>query len=159
MSPWVWVANILGWPVIHLTVSWVFTRLSAKHFDPQSYVFRPRSWEAGGAVYLRFLKVKSWKARLPDGAAWFAGGFSKKRIRTRAPEYLEDFARETCRGEAAHWATFAFAPIFAFWNPPWAIAVMFGYAVLANFPCIVVQRYNRVALLRIRHTRSSPEAF
>jgi glycosyl-4,4'-diaponeurosporenoate acyltransferase len=37
--------------------------------------------------------------------------------------------------------------MFGLWNPPWAVAVMFIYATVANVPCLLVQRYNRARLL------------
>ena len=40
-------------------------------------------------------------------------------------------------------------PIFFIWNPPWARWVMTVYALAANLPCILVQRYNRFTLNRI----------
>ena len=149
MSVWVWVANILGWPLIHLTVSWVFMKLDSTCFDPNGFFFRERSWEQGGDFYLRAFSVKRWKSRLPDGAAWFAGGFAKKKLQRRDTTYLQRFILETCRGEAAHWVTMSLAPVFFIWNPLWASAVMLVYAVLANAPCIIVQRYNRVGLRRL----------
>jgi glycosyl-4,4'-diaponeurosporenoate acyltransferase len=40
-------------------------------------------------------------------------------------------------------------PIFALWNPAALMAAMVAYAVVANLPCLVVQRYNRGRLLRV----------
>ncbi len=36
--------------------------------------------------------------------------------------------------------------LFFLWNPAWAGWVMVLYATLANGPCIITQRYNRVRL-------------
>ena len=91
---------------------------------------------------------RSWKGMLPEGAAFFRGGFRKAKLLRRDPEYIERFIRETCRGELVHWVTLAFAPLFILWNPAWAIAVMMGYGIVANVPCIVTQRYNRLRLAR-----------
>ncbi len=154
MSIWVWIANIGLWPLIHLTVSYSFTRMKAESFDPYSILFKTRRWEMNGSFYQKFFFIKSWKSKLPDGAAWFAGAFPKKKLSSRSPEYLKRFLLETCRAEAAHWATFFCFPIFFIWNPPWACAVMFGYAVFMNLPCIVVQRYNRIVLKKINRGAS-----
>ena len=35
----------------------------------------------------------------------------------------------------------------------WACLVMTAYAVAANLPCILAQRYNRIALDRVLRTR------
>lgn len=143
------VLNIVGWPVIHVLVSrWAFAR-SRSSFDPSAWLYRPRVCENSGRLYEGFFRVKKWKASLPDGAALMGNSFTKKSLRRRDLAYFEDFVRETCRGEWAHWTTMSFAPIFFLWNPPWASAVMLAYALLANLPCIVVQRYNRIVLTRI----------
>ncbi|MCF7734052.1 MAG: hypothetical protein K9N23_20380 [Akkermansiaceae bacterium] len=36
-----------------------------------------------------------------------------------------------------------------FWNSWWADAVMAAYAIAANLPCILAQRYNRLRLRRL----------
>jgi glycosyl-4,4'-diaponeurosporenoate acyltransferase len=40
-------------------------------------------------------------------------------------------------------------PVFFTWNPPWACWVMVGYAIFANAPCIIAQRYNRLILTKL----------
>lgn len=42
----------------------------------------------------------------------------------------------------------AFVPLFFLWNPWWADLVIVAYAIAANVPCIVAQRYNRVRFQR-----------
>jgi glycosyl-4,4'-diaponeurosporenoate acyltransferase len=44
-------------------------------------------------------------------------------------------------------------PIFFVWNPPWACWLMTVYALGANLPCILAQRYNRLAFERMARTR------
>ena len=41
------------------------------------------------------------------------------------------------------------APVFALWNPAPLLAAMVAYAVVANVPCIMVQRYNRARIERV----------
>lgn len=146
---WLIAVNVLAWLVIHLGVAWLGTTIPARLFDPGRRPYRPRVWEADGSVYERWLRIKAWKDRLPDGAALFAGGFRKANLRATSNEYLVRFARETCRGEAVHWAVLFASSLFFLWNPWWAGWVMVAYAVLANAPCILVQRYNRIRLTRL----------
>jgi glycosyl-4,4'-diaponeurosporenoate acyltransferase len=40
-------------------------------------------------------------------------------------------------------------PVFFIWNPLWACFVMVAYALAANVPFIIVQRYNQLVLTRI----------
>lgn len=135
--------NALMWPVIQLGLAWGFTRMPARWFDP------PRGWRCPGetpARYERWFRVHLWKDSLPDGASWFAGGVPKSRIGGTSAGALRRFAIETWRGELCHWAAMAFTPLCFLWNPPWACAVMATYAVLANLPCVMVQRYNRIRI-------------
>jgi glycosyl-4,4'-diaponeurosporenoate acyltransferase len=149
-------ANVLGWPAIHLAFSAWITRWPTERFDPRTPLYRGRRWEAEGRLYETLFLVRSWKGMLPDGAALLRGGFRKSKLVRRDPAYLERFARETCRGELVHWITLAFAPLFIPWNPAWAIAVMMAYGILANIPCIVALRYNRLRLVRASARGSAP---
>ena len=46
------------------------------------------------------------------------------------------------------------APVFFLWNPWWADLVMVAYALAANLPCILAQRYNRLRFQRLLARRS-----
>ncbi len=147
MTAWIWAANILGWPVIQLGVARICLAMPAERFETCGWLCRVRGWERDGRVYEDWLAVRRWKRALPDGAGWF-GGFAKKRLTGHSAEYLRTFVAETRRAEFAHWCMLLCFPVFFLWNPPWACAVMLAYAVGANLPIIVVQRYNRAVLER-----------
>lgn len=154
MTALIWTANLLGWPLIHLAISFVVLRLPARLFAQDSWITAPRSWERNGRLYRDWLRIRSWKSRLPDGAPWL-GGFAKKKLNGRDPCCLERFLTETRRAEWAHWCMFGCLPLFFLWNPPWAWLVMTAYALASNLPCILAQRYNRIALARLVQTRSA----
>ena len=148
MTALVWAANVLGWPVIQLGIARVCLALPAERFAEGGWLYRVRGWEREGRVYEDWLAVRRWKRMLPDGASWF-GGFAKKKLTGHSAAYLRTFVAETRRAEFAHWCMLFCFPIFFLWNPPWACGVMFAYAVLANLPMIIVQRYNRAVLERV----------
>ena len=56
---------------------------------------------------------------------------------------------ENVRGEAVHWIVLSSSVFFFLWNPWWAGLIMVAYALAANGPCIVAQRYNRIRLMKI----------
>jgi glycosyl-4,4'-diaponeurosporenoate acyltransferase len=142
---WIITLNVLGWPLIQLGLAWGFTRLPERWFEvPERRLARTR-----GRMYERWFLIKHWKDRLPDAAAWFGGGFAKASLNGTDAEYLRRFIRETRRGEVCHWCAMACLPVFFLWNPLWADWVMIGYAVAANVPCILAQRYNRLRLRRL----------
>jgi glycosyl-4,4'-diaponeurosporenoate acyltransferase len=146
---WVIVFNVLGWLIIHGIASWWGHRQDVRHFYQDRFPYRLLHREHQGKVYERRLFIKKWKAWLPDGAAWFTGGFAKKRLQSADADYLQRFVWETRRAEWTHWLTMVPTPLFFWWNDFWGSVVIVGYAILANVPCILVQRYNRARLLHV----------
>jgi glycosyl-4,4'-diaponeurosporenoate acyltransferase len=144
---WIVILNVALWPLIQLALAWAFIRMPAEWFKP------PVSFESA-RFYEKYLGVRHWKDRLPDGGVWFGGGFAKSDMNTTDPAYLRRFIAETWRGELCHYCAFLFVPLFFLWNPWWADLIIMAYAIAANAPCIVAQRYNpnrsqtRFALMR-----------
>ena len=112
-------------------------------------LFRVRRFESGGRFYERWLRIKRWKDRLPEAGALFRGGISKRRVGAAGRASLERFAVETRRAELTHWLILAASPWFFLWNPWWLGVAMLGYGIVANVPCLAIQRYNRARLLRM----------
>jgi glycosyl-4,4'-diaponeurosporenoate acyltransferase len=146
---WAIAVNIAAWLVIHVVVSVSIARVALKSFNPRSWLYRQRTWEKGGRPYKSLLKVKRWKRLLPDGAAVFKAGFRKKRLAGRDAAYVQTFILEACRAELTHWIILAFSAVFFIWNEWWIGLIMIAYGLVANMPCIVAQRYNRIKLTRI----------
>lgn len=147
---WVLALNILGPPLVQLACAYLFLRLPDRWFAA-----RPGTREREIWLWEKCFHVNSWKQRLPDGAAWLNGGFAKSKLASHRSTYLRRYLIETRRGEACHWAAMAIFCTFFAWNPPWADLVIGLYALLANFPCIIVQRYNRARINRslLRNSR------
>jgi glycosyl-4,4'-diaponeurosporenoate acyltransferase len=148
-GPWAIAVDIAVWLVIHLGVVMVTARMRPDFFNPESWLYRQRTWERGGKIYKSLLKVKKWKRLLPDGAAVFKGGFRKKHLGRADAAYIRRFILETCRAEFTHWVIFLFALIFFLWNDWWIGLIMVAYGLATNMPCIVTQRYNRIRLKRV----------
>ncbi|RPJ35436.1 MAG: hypothetical protein EHM17_02720 [Verrucomicrobiaceae bacterium] len=140
---WIIVLNCTGWPVIQLGLAWGFTRM------PDAWFHAPGALPGEDWLYRHVFHVKRWKDRLPDAAGWFGGGFAKRALATTEPDYLRRFIRETWRGELCHWCAMLFVPVFFLWNPWWADLVILVYAIVANLPCILAQRHNRMRLRRL----------
>lgn len=141
--------DVAAWFLIHMVVSYIMSRQPLISFNYDSWLYKKRNWEKNGKFYEKLFRLKSWKRRLPDGAAIFKNGFEKKHLKETNKDYLDSFIRETCRAELTHWIVFLFGPLFLIWNLWWVGIVMIIYAAIANIPCIVTQRYNRIRLLRI----------
>jgi glycosyl-4,4'-diaponeurosporenoate acyltransferase len=140
------VANVVGWPVLQLSIAFISLRLPERLFASHQSTSQSQLLEA--SFYRAVLQVRKWKHLLPDGASWIGGSFSKRRLKSHSSDYLLRFAAEARRGEIAHWCMLACFPVFYFWNPPWACAVITLYACATNVPCIIVQRYNRFVILQ-----------
>lgn len=140
---WVITLNVAAWLVIQFGLAWGLTQFAGSRFNSDCFFARTRNWERRGRIYERTFAVKRWKDKLPDAAGWFRGGIPKARLRAATPESMRIFLRETWRGETVHWLALFALPLFCVWNPPWAVLVNAAYAVAANLPCILVQRYNR----------------
>jgi glycosyl-4,4'-diaponeurosporenoate acyltransferase len=145
--------DIAAWFLIHIGVSYLINMISVNHFDPINLLFRERKFEKGGSFYIRVFKVKSWKKKLPDGAAIFKAGLPKKHLQNIEKSYIDLFIRETCRAELIHWIIIFISPIFFIWNLYWVGWLMILYAVVVNIPCIITQRYNRIRLIRLLQRR------
>jgi glycosyl-4,4'-diaponeurosporenoate acyltransferase len=142
---WIVLLNVAGWLAIQMGLAWGFTKMPVGWFKPPDSF----SWERGGRFYEAVFRIKSWKDHLPDAARWFGGGFAKGALAAASPDYLQRFLRETWRGELCHWTAILCAPVFFLWNPWWGDGIIVTYAVVANVPCILAQRYNRLRLRRL----------
>lgn len=142
---WIIILNVGVWLVIQLGFAWVFTQMPVGWFNPSA----PRAWECDGRFYEQVFSIKRWKNWLPDAASWFTNGFAKGELTSKAPNYWRLFIRETWRGELCHWYAIACVPIFCLWNPWWGELIIVAYALAANLPCILAQRYNRSRLTRL----------
>ena len=145
--------DVVAWAVIHASTGYLVHRLPSTLFDHDTFLTRRRRIEGDGAPYVRWLRIKRWKRWLPEAGNLFAGGFDKKHLTGRDPQYLATYVRETRRAELGHVLAASAAPLFFLWNPWYAGVAMLVYAVVANGPCIAAQRYNRLRLLRILRLR------
>jgi glycosyl-4,4'-diaponeurosporenoate acyltransferase len=140
-------ANITTWPVLQLAIAWSFTKMNPRRFAKDYRIYRVQRWEVH--LYRRWLMIRRWKRMLPDGAIWVSDSSRKGVMSGYDTAYLRRFAAETRRSEAAHWLMLACFPVFFLWNPHWAWSVLALYAMAANIPCILVQRYNREIVRRL----------
>lgn len=148
-GPWAIAIDIAVWLVIHLGVGMSTARMRPDSFNPESWLYRQRTWERGGKTHKSLLKVKKWKRLLPDGVAVFKGGFRKKHLGDADAAHIRGLIVETCRAEFTHWVILLFALIFFLWNDWWIGLIMVAYGFAANMPCIITQRYNRIRLRRL----------
>lgn len=143
------IVDFAAWFFVHMGSALLTLNLPDRFFDNDNYLYRSRNWEKSGEIWQNLFRVRAWKDRLPDGATILKKGFPKKKLQSRDPDYLAAFIRESRRAELTHWIAMPPAVLFFLWNPPPVGLIMIVYALAANIPCVVAQRYNRARLQRI----------
>ena len=123
MIPLIVTVNVLGWPVIHVVLAWLFIRLPDECFAEDSWLTRQRDIERSGLHYRTTFAVQRMKRLLPDGAPWL-GGRSKTKIKGRNSAELNTFMLETRRAEVAHWCMLLCTPVFYLWKRANRIKIM-----------------------------------
>jgi len=136
----------LTWIVIQLFSGWIAHQLSPKAIDVLDHLLKTQGFEQGGRLYQKIFCIKSWKDRLPEAGAFFAGGIAKNRLSSSHLSDLLVFYRETVRAEFSHWLPFFFSWSFFIWNKPDIAIWMPPIGFLGNLPFLLIQRYNRARI-------------
>lgn len=146
---WTIVIDIIAWAFFHMTISYSMLKVPNDFFEKNISWFKSQRWERKGQIWQDLFHIQSWKQYLPDGTALLRTGYDKSNFKKRDIDTLHRFILETKRGEMTHWISILPSGLFSLWNPPWAVCLMVFYAVVFNFPFIIVQRYNRPRLQRV----------
>ena len=141
-------ANASIWVSWSILVGYAANFLPEKYFEKDTLITRLRKFETQ-VWFQKYLKVHISKKYLPEKGVIFGKGTSKKSLPLAKPAALKRLLIETRRAEYVHWIV-VFAWVFTLWfNPPWAVWTVATLLIFGNLPCILVQRYNRLRLLRI----------
>jgi len=146
---WLVLLNGIAWVALQIGIGYLCCRIPTKRLDHRRWLFRTRDWERGGAIYQAILRIRKWKSLLPSGGPALGADFSLARVDSRDRRYLQTWVLESCRAELTHWLAMASVVLFLLWNPPVGVAVNIVYAIAANVPCTLAQRYNRPRVLAI----------
>lgn len=127
-------------------------------FDPDSRLFRCRSWEDRGRVYHK-LKIRRWKDKLPDASKHCKKMLPKRLGDHPNTEHLDRMIRETCVAEFIHTLLILLSiGVVKIWEGRrgWICWLL---CILGNLPFILIQRYNRPRLQAARkHLESQQQA-
>jgi glycosyl-4,4'-diaponeurosporenoate acyltransferase len=155
---WLIAVNTFAWIIIHFGVAYFTTRIRDDRFNPRSMLFKTRAWELKGKIYQNIFRVKRWKSLLPSGGKIF-GLFSINSFHSSTRDYINKWVTESCRAELTHWLAMLPALLFFLWNPFEAWSINIIYALCANTPCIISQRYNRPRVLALAEKRDKSKKY
>ena len=145
--------RFIGWLCYLAVISFgsflVGRLLPYRWFDAERFPYRAAAWEDGGRFYAR-LGLPRWQKKLPDMSRIFSAIMPAKAMTDKSPEGLATMISETCIAEFTHaaLAVLGFGGLF-FWHSGWGIALTAVY-VLGNVPFVLIQRYNRPRLQRLK---------
>ncbi len=144
LPEWLMIALFFAlWPFFHVSAALLCLRIPDRFFSKEAGLFKSHPWERNGGVYEDVFRIRRWKHLLPDGAALFRSGYRKKRLADFTRTNLEKFLVESRRAELGHWLSMVPFWIFGLMAPFAVVPCMLAYALAANLPCIMAQRFNR----------------
>ena len=146
--------NIGTWVLWFFIVGFFASKLKDSFLSKDYSFTNLHNFEKDASWFRKYLKIDKWKDRVPELGGVFGDGFQKRSIDLGAREQLELFIRETRRAELAHWVMTAGWIITIAFNPLWAIVFNLIFAHIVNFPCLIIQRYNRARLIKVLENRT-----
>ena len=132
-----------------LIAGFVFAMFPQKILLKLKNVFSLKSFEKDGKFYSKYLKINTWKDKLPQFSEITKFGFSKASLNTVSSEYLEVFYIETMRAELTHWFLILISPIYLLFAAKTLPAFTIVGNIIGNVPFILIQRYNRGRVLHL----------
>ena len=111
----------LYWFIVQMIIAQLGTRISYKFLEKDNKYFRSWNIEQEGQLWQQLVK------NMND---------------------IQRFILETRRAEVVH--LLSIFPVIAFFKASKSVKIInFIYVIIANVPCMIVQRYNRPKLIRI----------
>ena len=146
--------NIGTWVLWFFIVGFFASKLKDSFLSKDYSFTNLYNFEKDASWFRKYLKIDKWKDRVPELGGVFGDGFQKRSIASGTKDQLQLFIRETRRAELAHWVMTAGWIITIAFNPLWAIVFNLIFAHIVNFPCLIIQRYNRARLIKVLENRT-----
>ena len=125
--------------------------LPRRWFDGERFPYRCYKWEKQGKLYTR-IGVDRWKTLVPDMSRILPDMVKKQVSPTAVTAAQADvLVQETFVAEAVHTASTLLGLVcLGLWPGLGGVLVWLVWALLGNLPFILIQRYNRPRLIRLR---------
>ncbi len=135
--------------VIGILAHYIGESLPRRLFGEYKFPFRTYKWERDGKIYNR-LKIKKWKNRLPDMSRVMRDMLPKKVTYDATSTDIDALIKETCVAECVHYWLCLFAVgIYLIWKNYVGVILALVF-VACNIPFMMIQRYNRPHLIKLR---------
>lgn len=142
----------LGWLSWSLLVGALANRMPASWLGAGHWIWR-RPWRESRQGFESRLAIRSWKGWLPDAGNALPKGVAKAALVGRNRADLERLVLETRRAELVHLLLWPFWIVTSSWLTPAGVLLNLLFACSFNLPCIWIQRYNRLRLIRLLERR------
>ena len=135
--------------LIGILSHYIGERLPRKWFNYDKFPYASFCWEHDGDIYNK-IKIKKWKSKVPDLSRVAKYMVPKRITADMTSSDLDILLRETCVAEFVHIALCIISVGVIFISDK-AYGVIF-YLIFAfgNVPFILIQRYNRPHLKKLR---------
>ena len=135
--------------VIGILTHYVGESLPRCLFCECKFPYRTYIWEQDGKIYNR-LKIKKWKNHLPDMSRVMRDMLPKKISFDATSANVDALIKETCVDECVHYWLCVFSlGIYLIWKTYVGVILALVF-VFCNIPFIMIQRYNRPHLVKLR---------
>ena len=141
--------NLGTWIFWFYFIGYVASILPDKFLKKDYFFTNILFFEENPNWFKRYLLINKWKDKMPELGGFFKKGFQKRSVANGEIAQLELFIKETRRAEIAHWLMTAGWILTTLFNPMWAVIFNIIFAHVVNFPCLIIQRYNRVRLIKV----------
>lgn len=142
-------ASIVYVAFIGIAAHFVGEALPRRFFSEKRFPFKVYSFEMGGRIY-EYIGIKQWKTKLPDMSK-ICTDMMPKRVKLKiTSDEADKLIKETCIAEFMHIILCILSVgVYFIWKNKtgfWLTLV----CIFANIPFILIQRYNRPNLVRLR---------
>ena len=136
--------------VIGILAHYVGESLPRGLFSEYKFPYRAFKWERDGKFYNR-LNIKKWKTKLPDMSRIMRDMLPKRVTYDATSDNIDALIKETCVAECIHhWLCVFSVGIYLIWKDYVGVVLALVF-VAFNIPFMMIQRYNRPHLIKLRN--------
>ena len=134
--------------VLGIAAHYIGEALPRRWFHWDRFPFRSWEWERGGTVYEK-IRIQDWKDHVPDLSRVMKDMVPKRVGICPSSAEVWILIKETCVAEFIHFALCILAPgVYLFWRNGMGIFLTL-VVIFGNLPFLIIQRYNRPALIAL----------